>query len=482
MQVTSTTTAAKAGGTEGRLLGEYMRDPRGAWIAMAICGLFLLVGLACGLQLLGTPRPATGNDGLWLDPPAGLRWNLLWVGTLAGLLVGVVGIPWAYYSAVIIGRRRLSVYDRAFALDTKDGTRSYRWDAVKSCTITRVSDYGSFKGASPGATVTLRMESGERFAFDSSYRGPGNLASILTSATYSHILRRIVEQLLAGWPVTLGPLTVSPDGVRYKNKQAGWAGLAGATLGNHTIAIWLRDTDQAAKWKQMVRLDLAQVPDSTALARIIGTVTSNANLTWQETLRSLLPAPDITAASFEPTSPLVAPPARPPKPITLVLLGLLGLVGLGIGVTLIVTGINAGAEAVRYRQAPVCASGQGVDCREHERVTVLDWHTVTGSRGGSTRYVTVQLPGGDTQVVQDDSGDLYPTLLIGQDLNAELWNGTIMILDDGEGRQLISSDNPGSIAARDPVSGVLVTLFGVFFLAILWVLVARRRSARRVDG
>jgi hypothetical protein len=479
MQSANTTqTAPRVAGPEGRLLGEYVRDPRSAWIAMAICGLFLLAGLACAVQLIGTPRPATGNDGYWLDEQAGLRWNLLWAGTLVGLGAGLIGIPWAYYSAVIVGKRRLTLHDEAFALDTKEGTRSYRWDAVQSSTFTRVSDYGSFKGASPGATITLRMASGERFVFDRSYRGLGNLASILSSATYSPILRRTVEQLLAGWPVTFGPLTLGPGGLRYKDKQVGWADLAGATFGNHSIAIWLRDTTQAAKWKQMARLELAQVPDPTALARVIGAATSNANLAWDAALRLILSDPEIAAISAEPASPSVAP-ARPPKRAALVAIGLLGPAGLAIGSWLIWSGINAGAEAARYQQAPVCAPGESVGCREHERVTVIDWQSISSARGPSSRYVTLQLPGGGTQVVQDESGDLYPTLLIGQELDAELWNGTIMLLDDGEGRQLISSDNPTSIAGRDPVSGVLVALFGVFWLAILWVLVARRR---RVDS
>jgi hypothetical protein len=472
----ATTTAHKPAMQEGRLLGEYVRDPRGAWIALAICGLFLLVGLACAAQLLSTPQPATGNGGYWLDAQAGLMWNLLWVGMLVGLIIGLVGVPWAYYWAAIVGRRRLTLYDGAFALDTKGGTHSYRWDDVQSYAFTRVSDYGSFKGASPGSTVTLRMASGERFVFDGTYRGPGNLASILTSATYSFILRRAVEQLLAGSAVTFGPVTISPNGLQYNSRQVGWPDLSGVTLGNHSIAIWLRDPARAAGWRQLARLELSRVPNATALARIVGAVISHANLPLEEALRPLMSAPAIAAASYEPSSPLAAP-TKVPKPAALVTVGLLGLAGLATGSWLIWSGINAAGEATRYQRAPVCDSGQTVGCRVHERVTVLDWQTISGSRGGSTSYVTVQMPGGGTQVIQEASGDLFPTLLIGQLLNAELWKGTIMVLDDGEGRQLVSSDNPSYIAGRDPVSGVLILLFGVFWAVILWVLVARRRVA-----
>jgi hypothetical protein len=82
--------------------------------------------------------------------------------------------------------------------------------------------------------------------------------------------------------------------------------------------------------------------------------------------------------------------------------------------------------------------------------------------------VDVRVPDGSTQQVQaHDNNDLYPLLHASERLNAELWNGSIIQMDDGAGHQLVAEDSPVVTGSFLPVFGVLATVGGAVLLFLL---------------
>ncbi len=163
-------------------------------------------------------------------------------------------------------------------------------------------------------------------------------------------------------------------------------------------------------------------------------------------------------------------------PILLILFWLLTIV---VGIVVLASGLVGRQEAASLAVAPVCVSGQVAGCRLDEQVTVVDLNTYSPARGPTTRFVEVQTPDGSTQNVQDHEGDLFPLLYIDEELNAELWKGTVIKLDDGAGHNLIADDSPVVTGAVLPVTGSFFIIAGAILLAVtVWSLVRQGRAIR----
>jgi len=483
MQPVYPATAPQPAASWDTILGRYNRDPLGARAALIICSLFFLAGLACALLLLGLPRPDTGNGGYFLDPLVGFLWNLLWVGRLVGLATGIIGIPIAFYSAVIIGKQQLTVYESGFVLQHGNVPRYFRWGNVESCSFMRAVDYGATAGASPGSVVKLRMDDGSRFTFDNSYRGPGNLAMLLTSATYSPTLERVAGQLLSGRPVALGSLAISPAGLSFGKKQVPWIDLAGAACRSTRFIVWTRDPRQPQNTTQPASVPLQQVPNALALAAIVQAISvTRRTLPWDQAVRSLLAE---NRASYVPLATRMSTanwttgePIQRVKPRALVLLGLLGMALVVGGGALLLSGLSAGFDASNYARARTCAPGQTTGCVQKVTVSVLTFDTQPVVRGSSIRTAAVLMPGGDTREFNVQDGDLFPRLQIDQELTAQLWNDKITSLDDGQGHYMITSDDPAWLTGNNTIAGLLIMVMGGFFLvALVLTLLRRLRTA-----
>ncbi len=163
-------------------------------------------------------------------------------------------------------------------------------------------------------------------------------------------------------------------------------------------------------------------------------------------------------------------------PIFLTLFWLLTIVG---GIVVLANGLSGHQEAALLASAPVCASGQVDGCRLDERVTVVDLDTTAPGRGPINRFVKVQTPDGSIQNVQDHEGDLFSQLYVTEELNAELWKGTVIRLDDDAGQYLIAEDSPVVTGAVLPFTGAFFIVAGSVLLAVsVRGLVLQRRAIR----
>lgn len=139
---------------------------------------------------------------------------------------------------------------------------------------------------------------------------------------------------------------------------------------------------------------------------------------------------------------------------------------LGGGEALVV-GLVRAQDAARLAAAPVCAAGQAADCRLDEQVTVLAVTLESAGRAGSVHVVHVQTPDGHTQAVyaSDHDAGLRDRLAAGTQVNAELWNGFVVRMDDGAGHYLLADDSPAVTAILFPLIGLGAVAAGGFLLA-----------------
>lgn len=164
--------------------------------------------------------------------------------------------------------------------------------------------------------------------------------------------------------------------------------------------------------------------------------------------------------------------------VVLVLFWVLTIVG---GVVLLIAGLEGKQEASRLAAAPICTAGRAGGCRLEERVTVIDLNTYYPARGPSTRFVKVQRPEGGIQNIQDHDGDLFPLLYVTEALNAELWKGAVIKLDDGAGHFLIADDSPVITGSVLPFTGTFLIVAGAALLAVtLRGLVLQKRLSQRL--
>ncbi len=159
------------------------------------------------------------------------------------------------------------------------------------------------------------------------------------------------------------------------------------------------------------------------------------------------------------------------------LFGLLLIIGGGEALVL---GLVRQQDAARLAAAPLCAPAQQIGCRLDEPVTVVALATESAGRGGSTRVVKVQTPDGSTQSVyaNDHDAGLWSQLHTGEAMQAELWNGSVIRLDDGAGHYLIADDSPVVTSVLFPIIGLLALGMGgilLFFCVRIW----RQRTPAR---
>jgi hypothetical protein len=152
------------------------------------------------------------------------------------------------------------------------------------------------------------------------------------------------------------------------------------------------------------------------------------------------------------------------------------------GTEALVLGLVRQQDAARLAAAPVCVAGQQSGCRLDEQVIVVSLTTESAGRAGTpTQIVNVQTPDGNTQSVYagEHDVDLWSRLYVNEAVQAELWNGRVIRLDDGAGHYLLADDSPVVTAWLFPLVGLVgVSLGGLLLARCVW-LVRRQRTTPR---
>ena len=161
--------------------------------------------------------------------------------------------------------------------------------------------------------------------------------------------------------------------------------------------------------------------------------------------------------------------------VVIILMTLFSLIVVFAGIASLAMGVQQQQQAARLAAAPVCPPGQqhpeSTPCRLDERVTVIDRYSDEAGRSGYTsQVVQVQTPDGRSQTMYSHDQDfgLWDRLQVHEQVNAELWEGNVVRLDDGAGHYLLAGDDPGGSYGAGGLLTVLGVLMLGFFVRVLW--------------
>ncbi len=156
-----------------------------------------------------------------------------------------------------------------------------------------------------------------------------------------------------------------------------------------------------------------------------------------------------------------------------------GLVGLSLVMSFAPGLAQQIGEARAYAHATVCPGNQATappSCIAAMSGTVTDRYRVTGSRGGTTYYVTVHLTDGTSHGPVSIGSAFYSTVAVGDDVEADMW-GSHMAAVRNDLSQSLTDDTPTAVAG----GAALATWGGAVLLvsAIVWSGLVVRRVQRR---
>jgi hypothetical protein len=126
----------------------------------------------------------------------------------------------------------------------------------------------------------------------------------------------------------------------------------------------------------------------------------------------------------------------------------------------------AAAALIRYQRAPPCpAPGAGSACRNEIAATVISTYTLALESRGDP-HVVIGSSGDQTWDLQP--GSAPPGLAPGQAIQAEEWQGQIVLVRGADGRTLETPDHPARVRALAAGTAGLARLVGG--LGLLWAL------------
>jgi len=162
--------------------------------------------------------------------------------------------------------------------------------------------------------------------------------------------------------------------------------------------------------------------------------------------------------------------------IWLIVISLLFILG---GIEVLALGVVRIQDAAQLSAAPVCTSSQQTGCRLDEQVVVVDRYKESQSaRGPLEQIVKVRTPDDNTYTVpaSDHDSGLWSQLQIGEKVKAELWEGSVIRLDDDAGHYILADDSPVVTSVLFPIIGVLAVIGGGALLVFSVRALRRQRN------
>ncbi len=148
------------------------------------------------------------------------------------------------------------------------------------------------------------------------------------------------------------------------------------------------------------------------------------------------------------------------------------------GIEFLILGFLRIQDAASLSAAPVCAFAQQTGCKLSEQVVVVDRYIERTARTAD-QVVKVRTPDDNTQIVYSNDHDegLWSRLQIGDKVKAELWNGSVIRLDDGAGHYIVADDSPEVTSILFPILGAVAVVGGGALLFFSVRVVRRQRKS-----
>jgi Family of unknown function (DUF6585) len=169
------------------------------------------------------------------------------------LAVGLIGV----FAYIRLGSLVVTTFEKGMTVRHGRHGKLIRWGHVRHLRTAAVR-YG-FAGMSWGrrASITLTLDSGEKFRFTTALGDIGNLIATIKSNVYPRLLDEYTQEFNQGHPLSFGPLTLSPEGIQQGRGRLEWVNLGRASLENGRLVLTPRPGTEGSR----IRIEARRIPN-----------------------------------------------------------------------------------------------------------------------------------------------------------------------------------------------------------------------------
>jgi hypothetical protein len=173
--------------------------------------------------------------------------------SLITLTLGLVGVLARIRLAPLV----VTTYERGLTVRRGRRGKLIRWELVRYLRTAAVR-YG-FSGMNWGrrASITLALDSGEKFRFTTALTDIDGLIATVKGNVYPRLLDDYTREFNQGQPLGFGPLLLSTQGVQRGRKRLEWVNLGRASLENGRLVLTPRSGADGSK----IRIEAGRIPN-----------------------------------------------------------------------------------------------------------------------------------------------------------------------------------------------------------------------------
>jgi len=173
--------------------------------------------------------------------------------SLVTLAIGLAGV----LATVRLGPLVVNTFERGLVVRRGRRGKLIRWGHIRHLRTSAVR-YG-FSGLSWGrrASITLILDSGEKFRLTTAMDDINGLIAAVKSNVYPRLLDEYSRQFNQGHALSFGPLILSSQGIQQGRSQLAWADLGRASLENGRLVL----TPGSGSTGSKIRVEARRIPN-----------------------------------------------------------------------------------------------------------------------------------------------------------------------------------------------------------------------------
>ena len=238
---------AGLGAHQGRYTSSTRRNS-----LLAFFGVLLLIGAAgAGYAFFTTDPKATDREGM----------------IVVAVLFAAIGAPllgiWLAQRGKIV-----EVYENGLVRLRGKTVKVTRWDDIDAVWQQITRNY--YNGVYTGTTYvyTIQTRNGEKFKITNVYKDVESLGNIMQSEVTKRLLPPMVRAYQSGQTVSFGKLSLSPQGLIYKDKQLAWNEIKDLKIDRGYISV----KKEGGRWSNWASVSAASVPNLLVFLAMIDSI------------------------------------------------------------------------------------------------------------------------------------------------------------------------------------------------------------------
>ncbi|HLU11172.1 MAG TPA: DUF6585 family protein [Oceanobacillus sp.] len=175
---------------------------------------------------------------------------------VVAVICAIIGVP--LFIAWLTQRgKTIEVYEHGLVRIKGKNVKVTRWDDITAVWQQITRNY--YNGIYTGTTYvyTILTKSGEKFKITNVYKDVESLGNTIQSEVTKRLLPPMVQAYQSGQTVNFGVLSLSPQGLSYKNKHLAWNEIKDLKIQQGYISV----KKEGGRWFNWASVSAASVPN-----------------------------------------------------------------------------------------------------------------------------------------------------------------------------------------------------------------------------